>query len=67
MTRPLKLDKRKESRVLAIRQFHERLCSCERCRNHPDRFELCSKGQKVLHAAVGSPVTPPKNDSKGDV
>lgn len=52
MTRRQYLDKRKEIRVLAIRQFHEHLRSCEWCRNHPGK--LCSEDRKIVDQRDGS-------------
>jgi hypothetical protein len=49
------LDKRKESRVLAIRQFHEHLDGCEQCREHP--LALCLEGHRALLACMG--IAPP--------
>jgi hypothetical protein len=52
MTRRQYLDKRKESRVLAIRQFHEHLRNCEQCRDHPGK--LCDDGRKIVGQRDGS-------------
>jgi len=69
VTRPLKLDKRKESRVLAIRQFHAHLDGCEQCRIHP--LALCTEGHKALLACMGAtsvaPDAPANQGDKGDL
>jgi len=58
-------DKRRESRVLAIRQFHAHLDDCEQCRKRP--LAPCAEGHKALLACMGaSPVAPDAPASQGN-
>jgi hypothetical protein len=57
MTRHQYLDKRKESRILAHRLFHEHLDKCEQCQtsNREHLLELCPEAQKLYRSFLLTP------------